>query len=81
MHWRGRLWRGSSVADVERWHARLRRAGKQDAGIKNQHGAMRARPAQAERWGWVNTNVAALAQLRTTRTKKRTSMSADDVRG
>jgi integrase len=69
-----------SVADVERWHARLRRAGKQDAGIKNQHGALRAALAQAERWGWVNTNVAALAQLRTTRTKKRTSMSADEAR-
>ena len=69
-----------SVADVERWHARLRRAGKQDAGIKNLHGALRAALAQAERWGWVNTNVGALAQLRTSRVKTRTSMSADEVR-
>ena len=31
-----------SVGDVERWHARLRRAGMRDAGIKNQHGVLRA---------------------------------------
>src|SRR4051794_1734718 len=69
-----------SVADVERWHARLRRAGKQDAGIKNQHGALRAALSQAERWGWVNANAAALAQLRTTRARTRTSISAGEVR-
>lgn len=56
-----------SAADVEQWHARLRRAGKQDAGIKNLHGALRAALAQAQRWGWVNSNVAALARLRTMR--------------
>jgi len=69
-----------SVADVERWHARLRRAGKQDAGIKNLHGALRAALAQAQRWGWVSSNVAALARLRTSRTQKRDAMTADDVR-
>ena len=69
-----------SVADVERWHARLRRAGKQDAGIKNLHGALRAALAQAQRWGWVTSNVAALARLRTSRTQKRDAMTADDVR-
>ena len=42
-----------SVADVEQWHARLRRAGKKDAGIKNLHGVLRAALAQAQRWGWV----------------------------
>jgi integrase len=69
-----------SVADVEQWHARLRRAGKQDAGIKNLHGALRAALAQAQRWGWVTSNVAALARLRTARTQKRDAMAADDVR-
>ncbi len=69
-----------SVADIERWHARLRRAGKQDAGIKNLHGALRAALAQAQRWGWVSSNVAALARLRTSRTQKRDAMTADDVR-
>ena len=42
-----------SVGDVERWHTRLRRAGMRDAGIKNQHGVLRAALAQAVRWGWV----------------------------
>ena len=31
-----------SVGDVERWHTRLRQAGMADAGIKNQHGVLRA---------------------------------------
>ena len=65
-----------SVADVERWHARLRRAGKQDAGIKNLHGALRAALAQAQRWGWASSNVAALARLRTSRTQKRDATAA-----
>ena len=42
-----------SVGDVERWHTRLRRDGMRDAGIKNQHGVLRAALAQAVRWGWV----------------------------
>jgi integrase len=69
-----------SVADVEQWHARLRRAGKKDAGIKNLHGVLRAALAQAQRWGWVTSNVAALARLRSTRSQKRDAMSADEVR-
>ncbi len=28
-----------SIADVERWHTRLRRGGMQDGGIRNQHGS------------------------------------------
>ena len=31
-----------SVGDVERWHTRLRRDGMRDAGVKNQHGVLRA---------------------------------------
>src|SRR5450432_2829344 len=31
-----------SVGDVERWHTRVRKAGLQDAGIKNLHGVLRA---------------------------------------
>ena len=31
-----------TVGDVERWHTRLRKAGMADAGIKNQHGVLRA---------------------------------------
>ena len=46
-----------SVGDVERWHTRMRRNGMRDAGIKNQHGVLRAALSQAVRWGWVSTNV------------------------
>jgi len=53
-----------SVGDIERWHTRLRGAGMQDAGIKNQHGVLRAALSQAVRWGWVSTNAAGMAGLR-----------------
>ena len=56
-----------SIADVERWHTRLRRAGLQDAGIRNQHGALSAALNQAVRWGWVSQNMASLAQRKTTK--------------
>ena len=69
-----------SVADVERWHTRLRRRGMQDAGIRNQHGVLRAALSQAERWGWIGTNVASMARLRSSRTEPRDVMSVDDVR-
>ncbi len=69
-----------TVGDVERWHTRLRKAGMADAGIKNQHGVLRAALAQAMRWGWVSSNVASLARLRSTKVAQRTVMSVDDVR-
>ena len=69
-----------SVADVERWHARLRREGKRDAGIRNLHGVLRAALAQAQRWGWANSNVGSLAQLRSARVEPRGVMSLDEVR-
>ena len=69
-----------SVGDVERWHTRLRRAGMRDAGIKNQHGVLRAALSQAVRWGWANTNVAGMARLRSTKTLRRTVMTLDEVR-
>ena len=60
-----------SIADVERWHTRLRRAGMQDAGIRNQHGALSAAFGQAMRWGWVSQNVVAMAQRKTTKKQPR----------
>ncbi len=68
-----------SVADVERWHSRLRKAGMADAGIKNQHGVLRAALSQAVRWGWVSSNVAGMARLRSSKTAVRGVMSVDDV--
>jgi integrase len=69
-----------TVADIERWHTRLRASGMADAGIKNQHGVLRAALSQAVRWGWVSSNVASLARLRSTKTQQRTVMTVDDVR-
>lgn len=69
-----------SIADVERWHTRLRRAGMQDAGIRNQHGALSAAFGQAVRWGWVSQNVVALAQRKTSKRQPRGVMSLADVR-
>ena len=69
-----------SVSDVERWHARLRRGGARDAGIRNQHGVLRAALSQAVRWGWLSTNVASLARLRSSKEAPRGVMSSDEVR-
>lgn len=69
-----------SVGDVERWHTRLRAAGMADPGIKNQHGVLRAALSQAVRWGWVSTNVASMARLRSTKVQQREVMTVDDVR-
>ena len=69
-----------SISDVERWHGRMRRAGMGDAGVKNLHGVLRAALAQAVRWGWINTNVATMARLRSTKTPQRTVMSLEEVR-
>ena len=69
-----------SVGDVERWHTRLRQAGMADAGIRNQHSVLRAALAQAVRWGWVSTNVASMARLRSSKTQQRSVMSVDEVR-
>ncbi len=68
-----------SVGDVERWHTRLRHAGMADAGIRNQHGVLRAALSQAVRWCWVSTNVASRARLRSSRTQQRSVMSVDEV--
>jgi hypothetical protein len=40
-----------SIGDVERWHARLRKAGSKDAGIRNLHDVLRVALSQAVRWG------------------------------
>ena len=69
-----------TVADVDHWHARLRVAGVGESSLRNQHLVLRAALSQAARWGWVATNVAALATLGRRTTKPRAAMTADDVR-
>jgi integrase len=69
-----------SVADVERWHARLRKAGVGEAAIHGRHSALRAALAQAVRWGWVGINVATHARLRHPKRAPRAAMRAEEVR-
>ncbi len=69
------------VADVERWHARMRRAGVGETAIRNRHGVLRAALAQAARWEWIGTNPAAAARLRQPKRVPRDGMSIEAVRG
>ena len=69
-----------TVADVDRWHTRLRRGGLGDAGIRNRHHVLRAALSQAVRWGWVTTNVASAARLVQRKRPPRESMSGAEVR-
>ena len=69
-----------TVADVDRWHTRVRAAGVGESSLRNQHLVLRASLSQAARWGWVTTNVAALATLGRRTTKPRAAMTAADVR-
>jgi len=69
-----------SVADVDRWHARLRDRGVGESSIRNQHLVLRAALSLAARWGWVTTNVAAITTLGRRKTQPRSAMTADDVR-
>lgn len=69
-----------SVADVERWHLRLRNAGIGEAAIRGRHMVLRAALEQGVRWGWVQNNVARNARLRTAKRSPRPAMTADEVR-
>jgi hypothetical protein len=69
-----------SVADVDHWHTRVSAAGVGESSLRNQHLVLRAALSQAARWGWVTTNVAALATLGRRTAKPRAAMTAADVR-
>jgi integrase/predicted nucleotidyltransferase len=68
------------VADVERWHARMRKTGVGEAAIRCRHSVLRAALAQALRWEWVASNPASQAVLRQPKRQPRDAMTADDVR-
>jgi integrase len=68
------------VADVDRWHVRLRKAGAGEGSVRNQHQALRAALTQAVRWDWVTTNVAVSARLGRRKNAPRGALSADEVR-
>ena len=65
------------VADVERWHARMRKTGVGEAAIRCRHSVLRAALAQALRWEWVGSNPASQARLRQ---PKRAATRSDDRR-
>jgi len=68
------------VADVERWHARMRKTGVGEAAIRSRHSVLRAALAQALRWEWVGSNPASQAILRQPKRAPRDAMTPDDVR-
>ncbi len=69
-----------SAVEVDRWHARLVRQGLGVGAIKNRHVVLRAAVALAVRWGWIPTNVVAVARLGKRKTQPRGSLSDDQVR-
>jgi integrase len=69
-----------SVADVDCWHARLRKVGVGDAGIRNRPLVLRAALSRAVRWVWVAPNVASPARLATRKSPPRQSMTGEEVR-
>jgi integrase len=68
-----------SVADVERWLARMRKAGIGEGAIRNRHQTLRAALSQAVRWGWITVNPAALAQVRQPKRTPRGAMTPEEV--
>jgi integrase len=69
-----------TVADIERWHTRMRRDGVGETAIKNRHTVLRAAFTQAVRWGWLGTNPVATARLTHAKQLQRSSMTANEVR-
>lgn len=69
-----------TAVDVDRWHARLLRAGAGEGSIRNRHQALRAAVTQAVRWGWVSTNVVAVAQLGKRKQAPRGALKEAEVR-
>jgi integrase len=68
------------VADVERWHSRMRKRGVGEAAIRGRHSVLRAALAQALRWEWVGSNPASQAVLRQPKRAPRDAMTPDEVR-
>ncbi|MHB8827384.1 MAG: tyrosine-type recombinase/integrase [Acidimicrobiales bacterium] len=69
-----------SAVEVDRWHARLVGRGVGEGSIKNQHTALRAAITLAVRWGWLTTNVVAVARLGRRKSEPRGTLSIEEVR-
>jgi integrase len=68
-----------TVAEVDRWHQRLQRAGTGDAQIRNLHTLLRAAFGQAVRWELLPTNPVAVARPQRAKKAPRGVMSVDEV--
>jgi integrase len=68
------------VADVELWHARMRRAGVGETAVRSRHSVLRAALAQAVRWEWIPTDPAAAARLRQPKRTPREGMGIEELR-
>jgi len=68
-----------TAVDVDRWHSRLARASVGEGSIRNQHLVLRAAVTQAVRWGWVTTNVVAVARLGRRKQAPRGGLSTAEV--
>ena len=68
------------VSDIDRWVARLRRAGFGESSIRNQHTALRAAFQQAVRWEWIATNPAAAAPIEQPKRQQKGTLTNDEVR-
>jgi integrase len=69
-----------AVADVERWHLRLRSSGIGEGAIGNRHAVLRAALELAVRWEWLSVNVAANARLKKRKQSRREAISPEETR-
>ena len=69
-----------TAVDVDRWHARLAKQGRGEGSIRGQHAVLRAAVTLAVRWGWINFNVVAVAQLGKRKSQPRGTLTNDQVR-
>lgn len=68
-----------TVAEVDRWHQRLQRAGVGDAQIRNLHTLLRAAFGQAVRWELLPSNSVAVARPQRRKKVPRGVMSVEEV--
>ncbi len=69
-----------TAVEVDQWHARLERQGVGESAIRNRHLVLRAAMTLAVRWGWVPTNVVAVARLARRKSQPRGTLTNTEVR-
>jgi integrase len=67
------------VADVDRWLTRMRKAGVGQSAVRNRLVVLRAALHQAQVWGWVTANPAALTRAPRLKQAPRDAMSPEEV--